>query len=56
MTMVVLGLPIAAARRGGRDGDDHGFRLRIWSELTEFGRVDGDPWRIVALVTPWSVI
>jgi hypothetical protein len=55
-TMVVLGLPIAAARRGGRDGDDHGFRLRTWPELTEFGRVDGGPWRIVALVTPWTVI
>jgi hypothetical protein len=54
--MVVLGLPIAAARRGGRDGDDHGFRLRTWPELTEFGRVDGGPWRIVALVTPWTVI
>ena len=55
-TMLVLGLPIAAARRGGRDGNDHGFRLRTWDELTEFGCVDGGPLRAFALVTPWSVI
>ena len=54
--MLVLGLQIAAARRGGRDGNDHGFRLRTWDELTEIGCVDGGPLRAVALVMPWSVI